>query len=58
MNMQKISMVKPDRKKSAIIWVQKLGIFGILSFILRSLFTKMIVYYDSSMLEGISDSCF
>lgn len=39
-------MVNPASKNSVIIWVQKLGIFVILFFVIRSLFIKVIVYYD------------
>jgi hypothetical protein len=39
-------MINPARKKLAIIWVQKLDLFVIISFIIRSFFTKVIVNYD------------
>ena len=44
-------MINPASNESAIIWVQKLGIFVILSFAFRSFFTKVIVYYDEEVVS-------
>jgi hypothetical protein len=44
-------MVNSASKKYAVIWVQKLGILDILSFILKSLFTKVVVYYDEKTIS-------
>jgi hypothetical protein len=49
-------MINPAGKKSSIIWVQNLGIFVILFFIFRSLFTKVIVYYDEKTVSPLLES--
>jgi len=49
-------MVNPASKKSSIIWVQKLRISVIFSFILRSLFNKVIVYYDEKAVSPFLES--
>ena len=51
-------MCNPSNNKSSTVWVQKLGTFAILSFILRSLFSKVIVYYDEKAVSPLLESFF